>query len=75
MVKIDFEMPSNCYDCCFVGFKEKDGKRTFACDILRAQGKDTGSVEEIFQTTGFGKPDNCPLIAVKGDKDERTGSN
>ena len=62
MVKIDIEMPSNCYDCCFAGVKPKDGKRIFRCDILTALNKDNGSVEEIFQTSVYGKPDNCPLI-------------
>ena len=68
MVIIDFDMPSNCYDCCFVRLKDKGGKRVFVCGLLEDQGKDTGSVEEIFQTTAYGKPDNCPLIEVKGDK-------
>lgn len=69
MVKIDIDMPSNCCECCFTGIKENKGKRIFVCDILQAQGKDTGSVEEIFQTTCYGKPNNCPLIEVKGDKE------
>jgi len=68
MIMIDAEMPRNCCDCCFVGIKREHGKKPiFICDILDNLGKDNGSVEEIFQTTCYGRPDNCPLLEVGGE--------